>query len=73
MAHIFHSTDACMHRAGRSGSAFSTFFLAFGVWRERRALARLSDTQLSDIGVSRAQAKAEAKRPIWDVPVTWRR
>lgn len=37
------------------------------VWRQRRELARLSDTMLCDLGISRAQAAREAARPIWDI------
>ncbi len=35
---------------------------------ERRLLASLSQHQLSDIGVSRAEALNEAARPFWDLP-----
>lgn len=48
-------------------------FNAVQVWVQRRALARLSDAHLCDIGLSRKQANREAKRPIWDVPANWRR
>ncbi|MCZ4351064.1 DUF1127 domain-containing protein [Roseovarius aestuarii] len=34
--------------------------------RSRRALAELDDAALLDIGVTRAQADAEARRPFWD-------
>ncbi len=40
--------------------------------RQRRALARLDDDALQDIGITRAQAQAEASRPIWDAPDYWR-
>ncbi|MDA1088753.1 MAG: DUF1127 domain-containing protein [Proteobacteria bacterium] len=40
-----------------------------GVIRQRRRLARLSDTQLADIGITREQAMTEAARPFWDLPV----
>ncbi len=33
--------------------------------RQRRQLAELSDRQLADIGISRAEARAEAQRPFW--------
>ncbi|MFC3615449.1 DUF1127 domain-containing protein [Lutimaribacter marinistellae] len=42
------------------------------VWRQRRALERLDDAALEDIGVSREAAEAEAARPFWDAPDTWR-
>ena len=35
---------------------------------ERRRLIGMSDEQLSDIGVSRAQAEREAKRGLLDLP-----
>ncbi len=40
------------------------------VWRSRRALAALSPEQLRDIGISRTDAAAEARR--WDAPDNWR-
>jgi len=36
------------------------------VWRQRRHLAELPDHLLEDIGLSRAEAEAEARRRIWD-------
>ncbi|MDH3579349.1 MAG: DUF1127 domain-containing protein [Hyphomicrobiales bacterium] len=33
--------------------------------RQRRALARLEDHHLRDIGITRAQAKQEARKPFW--------
>lgn len=33
--------------------------------RERRALARLDDRMLADIGLGRAEAWAEADKPFW--------
>lgn len=38
---------------------------------QRRALSTLSDAQLSDIGLSRDEAQAEARRPFWDAPENW--
>ncbi len=40
---------------------------------QRQQLHDLDSAALLDIGLSRAQADAEASRPIWDVPVNWRR
>ena len=39
----------------------------------RQALRGLDDRCLADIGLSAIQADAEANRPFWDVPSTWRR
>ncbi len=38
------------------------------VARERRALARLSDRELLDIGLDPQRARSEAGRPFWDLP-----
>jgi uncharacterized protein YjiS (DUF1127 family) len=34
-------------------------------WRERRLLEVLDERMLSDIGISRSQALAEARKPCW--------
>ncbi|PCH69494.1 MAG: hypothetical protein COC12_09220 [Rhodobacteraceae bacterium] len=41
------------------------------VWTQRKALKSLDSAALQDIGVTRAQAQAEAKRPVWDAPESW--
>ena len=40
--------------------------------RQRKALARLDDMSLRDMGLTRAQAETEARRAAWDVPANWR-
>ena len=42
------------------------------VRRQRAELARLPETLLADLGLTRAEALAEAQRPLWDVPARWR-
>ncbi len=42
------------------------------VARQRRALARLDDAALADLGLSRRAAQREAARPFWDLPGTAR-
>ena len=42
------------------------------VARSRRSLALLDDHLLRDIGLTRAQAMAEAERPSWDAPRHWK-
>lgn len=44
----------------------------FALWKQRRDLARLDDHMLEDLGLTRHQVKAEATRPLWDVPKSWR-
>ena len=39
---------------------------------QRQRLAALDDHALADIGLSRAEARSEASRPLWDVPAGWR-
>ena len=42
------------------------------VWKQCRVLKALSDSALEDIGLTRRQADAEARRTFWDAPDTWR-
>ncbi len=41
---------------------------ATAIARERKALLKLTQRELSDIGITRAQAEAEAKRDFLDIP-----
>lgn len=43
-----------------------------GVWRQRQQLDRLPAHMRRDIGLSDAQIFEETRRPLWDVPDTWR-
>lgn len=43
------------------------------LWKSRRALARLDQSALNDIGIDAAHALKESAKPVWDVPATWRR
>lgn len=38
------------------------------LFRQRRQLRQLDDHRLSDIGLTRAEAEAEARRPAWAMP-----
>lgn len=40
---------------------------AAAIHKQRRELAKLTQTQLADIGVSFKAAKTEANRPFWDI------
>ncbi len=59
-------TKRCAGAAGR-GKLLDYLNLA----RQRRALARLDDDALCDIGLTRQDAQSEAARPIWDAPDNW--
>jgi len=43
------------------------------LYRQRKALRGLTDTQLNDIGLTRAEALTEANRTMWDAPNHWLR
>lgn len=43
-----------------------------GLYRQRQALKDLDAHLLADIGLTEAEAEAEARRPVWDVPKAWR-
>jgi uncharacterized protein YjiS (DUF1127 family) len=43
------------------------------VAQSRRALRRLDDHLLRDIGLTRHEAESEATRVPWDPPLHWRR
>lgn len=38
------------------------------VARQRAALADMDDARLADLGLTRDEALAEARRPFWDLP-----
>ena len=56
--------------AERLRAALSWVILTLLRWqelaRQRRALARLGDRMLKDLGLTRADALREAGRPFWD-------
>jgi uncharacterized protein YjiS (DUF1127 family) len=43
--------------------------LALRVWRERQALNRLDVAALADLGLSRAEASAEARKGMAELPM----
>jgi uncharacterized protein YjiS (DUF1127 family) len=59
--------------ASRPQSALGRLRLWNRLHRQRRSLAELDDAMLRDIGVTRAEALAEARRSPWDVPPSWLR
>lgn len=61
-AHVQH---IALHRVP---SPLAWFTRAHAVWQERRALAGLDQTRLRDLGLTEAEALAEARRPFWDLP-----
>lgn len=54
------------------GRLLARLLAAEAVARSRRRLALLDDHILRDIGLTRAEAEAEAERPAWDSPLHWK-
>jgi uncharacterized protein YjiS (DUF1127 family) len=52
--------------ASRADRAITTLLRWQELARERRALMRLDDHMLKDIGITRADAQRESERPFWD-------
>lgn len=55
----------------RSISLIGATFSLLALSRSRQALADLDARALADIGVTEAEARREATRPVWDVPTNW--
>lgn len=54
-------------------SLLDIIFALDATHRERRALLRMDDAQLTDIGLNKRDAKIEAARPVWNAPHHWMR
>lgn len=58
---------------GSAGGLLHALFARLVAWQrraeERRQLRRLSDHQLKDMGLTRAEAEEMARRPVWSRPV----
>ncbi|KAA2313636.1 DUF1127 domain-containing protein [Pseudooceanicola sediminis] len=71
MAHpLIGSATAKAPRIAKS--PLSRLAMLLGIHRERRALHHLDDALLRDIGLTRHEARTEARRPAWDAPERWR-
>lgn len=67
MAFLSVSRNRSCRRIPRRASLLD--FMA--LYRQRRRLAQMDDAALDDIGVTRQEARDEARRPVWDVPHHW--
>ena len=71
---VEHSTWDVARRSGpfRIAGGFRRLMfhldLVLDVRCERRMLLRMDDRALKDIGLSRSEAYAEARRSLWDIP-----
>lgn len=73
MTTLVHRTRSpSLNTTNKARSLVELIARAYGLWCSRRALARLTATQLEDVGVTASEAHDEANRPIWDVPANWR-
>ena len=81
MTHENCTAPANRNFSNRFSTRFSTgapSFLALArqiaaTRKQRQSLRNLDRAALWDIGLDRAEAEREAARPLWDVPVNWRR
>lgn len=55
-----------LNGAPRRPGLLATLWAWSEIRRQRRHLGRLSAHELKDIGISRLEADAEARRPFWD-------
>lgn len=58
--------------SGRNRSILARVWAYLELRRQRNALLHMTARELEDIGVTEAQAAAEASRPFWDAPAHWR-
>ncbi|GFE65621.1 DUF1127 domain-containing protein [Litoreibacter roseus] len=66
-------TDLSAHIAVRTSLRRFSPLSYWDLYRQRRALLQLDETQLKDIGITAAEAETEANRPVWDAPSYWDR
>lgn len=69
---VRHTCSSSPNSTNKARSIVDIIARTYGLWRSRRALARLTAAQLKDVGVSPSEARNEANRPVWDVPANWR-
>jgi uncharacterized protein YjiS (DUF1127 family) len=55
------------------GTILARLRLALAARRQRTSLGTLDARMLRDIGITPEEARAEARRPVWDVPAHWLR
>ncbi|UWQ55038.1 DUF1127 domain-containing protein [Leisingera caerulea] len=73
MTHATASCPASCSSRKPQHSLFSRLRLLWSVRRQRDQLAALDDRALKDIGLTRSQAEAEARRGFWSAPDHWLR
>jgi hypothetical protein len=64
---------ARLHQTGAAVGRLSSRALGLSALaRSRRSLLKLDEHLLRDIGLTRAEALAEAERGAWDAPAHWK-
>ena len=58
--------------AGSRTSVLGMIRTVLAVRHQRATLAKLDDSALLDLGLSRKDVQAEIRRPLWDVPANQR-
>jgi uncharacterized protein YjiS (DUF1127 family) len=69
---VTHNSHRCAHKARSRKTLWARLFAILATQRQRRALGRLDQAHLRDIGLTYDQAQAESQRKLWDVPGHWR-
>jgi uncharacterized protein YjiS (DUF1127 family) len=72
MTEIVTGTPPTCAPARRHQGLFRRMLIMAALRRQRQALAQMDAHRLRDLGISHADARAEAARPIWDLPPGWR-
>jgi uncharacterized protein YjiS (DUF1127 family) len=71
-----HTSTLAVARVQSSGTLadlLARLRLGLTARHQRKQLLTLDAARLADIGLTADQARAEAARPLWDVPRNWRR
>jgi uncharacterized protein YjiS (DUF1127 family) len=67
-----HHPSTCLAPAPRARFSLWRYLRRItALARQRRDLAQMEAAQLHDLGLTRAQAQAEAAKKPWDVPQHW--
>lgn len=69
---VHHTAYGRMHHTASKSGLLGRLNASFALYRSRIRLADLDDHRLNDIGLTKKEAYAEASRPVWDVPATWK-
>lgn len=66
--HTMTATSHMTHHGRKTTNPLRWIVSAITTHRQRLLLEELDDHMLEDIGIDRATAHREARRPFWDLP-----